>query len=334
MSDIREPFRAYRIHNDDGIIRAGIEQLTLDVLTAGDVVIEAHYSGVNYKDALAGTGKGKILRRFPLNGGIDLSGVVADSRSSAFKEGDEVLITGCGLSEQYDGGYAEYVRAPERCVIPLPDGLSLKQAMVMGTPALTAALALHRMEQNGQRPELGPIVVTGASGGVGHLAVDLFSNQGYEVVAVSGKSQLRDHLLAIGASRVITPAELATNGRPLEKAVWGGAVDMVGGGLLAELTRTIHEWGNIASIGLAGGHELNTTVMPFILRGVSILGISSTNCPCDLRRRLWQRLGDDLRPQHLDKTSAATITLDQLDETFRKMIAGKTEGRIVVDILG
>lgn len=333
MSDIRQPFRAYRIHNNDGVTHAGIEQITLDQLTDGDVVIETHYSSVNYKDALAGTGKGKILRRFPLNGGIDLSGIVVDSNSAAFKAGDEVLITGCGLSEQYDGGYAEYVRAPEQCVIPLPEGLSLKQAMVMGTPALTAALALHRMELNGQHPELGPVVVTGASGGVGHLAIDLFSKRGYEVVAVSGKQALHEHLLSIGATRVITPAELVTKGRPLEKALWGGAVDMIGGELLAELCRTVHEWGNIASIGLAGGHALNTTVMPFILRGVSILGISSTNCPCDLRRQLWQRLGDDLRPQHLDITSTAMVTLDKLDEIFNKMINGEAEGRIVVDII-
>jgi len=331
-SMIRQPFRAFRIHDDGGKISTAIESLTLDNLTAGDVVIETRYSSVNYKDALAGSGQGKILRRYPLVGGIDAAGIVVESQSDDCKPGDEVLVTGCGLSEQFDGGYAEYLRPPASCVIPLPERLSLKQAMVMGTPALTVALALHRMERNGQHPALGPIAITGASGGVGHLAIDIFSQQGYEVVAVTRKAALHDHLVSIGASRVITPEELVTNGRPLERAVWGGAVDTVGGEQLAELCRTTHEWGNIASIGLAAGAQLNTTVMPFILRGVSILGISSTNCPGELRRKLWQRLGDELRPAHLAQIAIETITMEQLDATFQKMVDGNMQGRVVVDI--
>ncbi len=329
---IHQPFRAFRIHNDAGVIRAGIESITLDQLTQGEVVIEAHHSSVNYKDALAGSGQGKILKQYPLVGGIDVAGIVVESQDQQFTPGDKVLVSGCGLSESCDGGYAEYVRAPRHCVIPLPQGLTLQQAMVMGTPALTAALALHRMEQNGQSPALGPIAITGASGGVGHLAIDIFAKQGYEVVAVSGKQALHPHLLALGATRVITPDQLTTQQRPLEKAVWGGAVDTVGGELLAELCRTTHEWGNIASIGLAGGHELNTTVMPFILRGVSILGISSTNCPCKLRRKLWQRLGNELRPTHLESIVVDTIKLEQLNEIFQQMLDGKSRGRIVVTI--
>lgn len=332
--DLQQPFSAYRIHREGGNIRATTEQITLDQLTAGEVVIEAYYSSVNYKDALAGSGKGKILRHYPLVGGIDVAGIVVSSQCDDVGVDEAVLITGSGLSEQFDGGYSRYVRAPARCVIPLPETLSLQQAMVMGTPALTAALALHRMEQNGQHPGLGPIAVTGASGGVGQLAIDLFSKQGYEVVAVTRKTDLSTQLLAIGATHVITPDELLTSGKALEKARWGGAVDTVGGKPLAELCRTTHEWGNIASIGLAAGAQLTTMVMPFILRGVSILGISSTNCPDKLRRALWQRLGSDLRPQHLTQIAAETITLNQLDTTFQKMLSGKTRGRILVDIRG
>ncbi len=331
---IHQPFRAFRIHNDAGVIRAGIESIMLDQLTQGEVVIEAHYSSVNYKDALAGSGQGKILKQYPLVGGIDVAGVVVESKDEQFDVGDKVLVTGCGLSETYDGGYAEYVRTPSHCVIPLPQGLTLQQAMVMGTPALTAALALHRMEQNGQSPAQGPIAITGGSGGVGQLAIDLFSRRGYEVVAVSGKEALHPHLLKLGATRVIPPTALMTKQRPLEKAVWGGAVDTIGGELLAELCRTTREWGNIASIGLAGGHELNTTVMPFILRGVSILGISSTNCPCELRRKLWQRLGEELRPANLDLIAVEPITLEQLGEIFQQLLNGKSRGRIVVTIKG
>lgn len=329
---IREPFRAFRIHQESGTIRSGIERIMLDDLTAGDVIIKAAYSSVNYKDALAGSGQGRILRQYPLVGGIDVAGLVVASRTDKFNVGDQVLITGAGLSESYDGGYAEYVRAPHRCIIPLPKNLTMEQAMVMGTPALTAALALYRMEQNGQTPQLGPIVITGASGGVGQLAIDLFSAQGYEVIAVSSKNVLHSHLTALGAAQVTTPEQLTTQQRPLEKARWGGAVDTVGGALLAELCRTTHEWGNIASIGLAASEQLMTTVMPFILRGVSILGISSTNCPAELRQQLWLRLANDLQPRHLPQIQHETITLEQLQITFLKMLNGTSQGRIIVKI--
>ncbi len=329
---MKKNFRAFRIHDDHGKHRAGVEELTLDDLSAGEVVIEAAYSGVNYKDALAGTGKGKILRRYPLVGGIDVSGVVVHSDNEQFRAGDEVLVTGCGLSEIYDGGYAEYVRAPADCVVALPPGITLYEAMAMGTPAFTAALALHRMEEMGQRPERGPIVVTGATGGVGNLAIDIFSARGYAVTAITGKAQFNDSLKALGAKEVIDRYTLQMGTRPLEAAQWGGAVDTVGGETLSWLTRTVGEWGNIASIGLAGSHELHTTVMPFILRGASILGISSANCPCPLRRHIWQRLGTDLRPHHLDLIAHRTITLEQLMPTFEEMLAGNAYGRTVVDI--
>jgi len=322
-------FRAFRIHQKNG---AAIEQLSLDELSAGDVVIRAAYSGVNYKDALAATGRGRILRRFPLVGGIDVAGTVCHSDTRKFRAGDDVLVTGCGLSESLDGGYAEYVRVPARCVVPLPAGLSLYETMAMGTPAFTAALALQRMETNGQRPEQGPILVTGASGGVASFVIDLFSARGYEVIAMTGKTDISAYLQALGAREVRHRQDLDMDRRPLGKARWGGAVDTVGGELLAWLTRTVHEWGNIASIGLAGGSELHTTVMPFILRGVSLLGISSANCPDDLRRTLWQRLGSDLHPSHLALITQETIPLEELMPSFEAMLAGRSRGRTVVKI--
>ncbi len=327
-----QKFRAFRIHNGNGNIRAGIEQLTLDDLTAGDVVIKSAYSGINYKDALAATGRGKILRHYPLNGGIDASGIIAQSSSKHFKAGDKVLVTGCGLSESCDGGYSEYVRVQSDCVIHLPSGLSLFEAMAMGTPAFTAALALQRMEENHQNPALGPIVITGASGGVGNLAIDIFSQQGYEVTAITSKHSHQQRIIQLGASNVLLRQDIVMAEQPLEKAIWGGAVDTVGGDSLAWLTRSVREWGNIASIGLAASHELHTTVMPFILRGVSILGISSGNCPYDLRRSLWQQLGTKLKPRHLDLITAKTIQLDELMPCFEEMLDRKTEGRTVVEI--
>ncbi len=327
-----EKFRAFRIHNDNNTIRAGVELITLDDLSPGEVVIKAAYSGINYKDALAGTGKGKILKRFPLVAGIDVAGIVHSSTDSEFKEGDEVLITGAGVGERYDGGFAEYVRARADCVIPMPKTLGLFEAMVMGTPAFTAALALHRLEENRQSPCKGPMVITGASGGVGNLAVDIFSNSGYEVVAVTGKETQKERLTHLGANRILLRDEIDLGSRPLESAQWGGAVDMAGGETLAWLTRTVKEWGNIASIGLAENADLHTTVMPFILRGVSILGISSTNCPHTLRRKIWQRLGNELRPQHLDVIHKKTVLLDDLPAAFDEMLARKSSGRTVVKL--
>jgi NADPH2:quinone reductase len=329
---IMQNFRAFRIDEQDGETRAGIDTVALDELSAGDVVIEAQYSSVNYKDALAGTGKGRILRRFPLNGGIDVSGVVISSQDKRHKEGDAVLVTGCGLSEVHDGGYAEYVRVPADWVIPLPAGLDAFQAMVIGTAGFTAALAIKRLEENHQSPDLGPILVTGATGGVGSFAIDMLSGLGYEVVGLSGKPEAEPYLKSLGASGIVNRHELKMGTQPLEKTQWGGAVDNVGGDVLAWLTRTVESWGNIVSIGLAGGVKLDTTVMPFILRGVGLLGVSSSNCPLPWREALWQRLGADLRPQHLDDIVSETITLEQLPDAFERMLAGKTRGRVVVSL--
>lgn len=323
-------FRAFRIHNEDGQHRAGIEEVSLDEPGDGEVLIRTRYSNVNYKDALAGTGKGKILRRFPLTGGVDSGGEVVQSNAPGFAEGEQVLVTGFGMSAVHDGGYAEYLQAPAEWVVPLPEGLTLFEAIALGTAGLTVALSLHRMEQNGQNPRMGPIIVTGASGGVGSLAVDILTSKGYSVVAVSGKPAQQAFLKRLGAAEVLRRDELPTGTRPLEKGLWGGAIDNVGGQMLATLTRHIKPGGNIASIGLAGGIEFTTTVMPFIIRAVNLLGINSVDIPSPLRGELWARLASDMKPPHLEDIVEGVIPLEGLADVFEQMMQGKTHGRILV----
>jgi len=325
-------YKAFRIHNDDKGCRAGIEELPLTAPAEGEVLIRVAYSGVNYKDALAGTGKGKILATFPLVGGIDASGIVEDSADGRFGQGDPVIVTGYGLSFDHDGGYAEYLKVPGDWVVPMPAGLDPRNAMILGTAGFTAALAIHRMQVNGQRPEMGPLLVTGATGGVGSIAIDILKHLGYEVAAVSGKRNLHGWLQELGAMQILGRDELPGKQRPLEKAIWGGAVDNVGGQMLAQITRTVVPWGNIASVGLAGGSELTTTVMPFILRGVSLLGINSVDVPPELRGRLWELLATDWRPPHLERLLTIRIGLEGLPGFFDDMLGGKTHGRTLVDL--
>ncbi len=327
-------FRAYRVHKEGDKVSGGIESLDLEDLSDGDVVIKAEYSSVNYKDALAATGKGKIIRKFPLIAGIDVAGHVESSTDGRFKEGDTVLVTGYDFGVAHDGGYSEYARVPADWVIPLPPGLTTHQAMSLGTAGFTVGLCIQRLETNGQTPEKGPFVVTGATGGVGTFAIDILSKLGYEVVAVTGKLDKAEELKALGASRILERQSLKLDGPPLEMAQWGGAIDNVGGDILAWLTRSTVPWGNIASVGLAGGSHLNTTVMPFILRGVSLLGITSAGCPGPMRHRIWQRLADDLLPRHLDKIVSQTAAMEQLPDIFDNMLAGRTFGRTVIKISG
>ncbi|MCW4454937.1 acryloyl-CoA reductase [Flavobacterium sp. MXW15] len=322
-------FPAFRIHNDDAGYRAGIEPLALDQLSPGEVVIRARWSSVNYKDALAGTGQGRILRRFPLVGGIDVAGEVVASTDPAFREGDAVLATGCGLSETRDGGYSRYVRLESKWAIPLPAGLSLRESMVLGTAGFTAALALLRLRENRQTPELGPLAVTGATGGVGSLAVDIFSRAGYEVHAISGKADRAGYLRTLGASEVLGREALAT-ARPMESARFGGGLDNVGGGMLTSLLAQTVPYGNVASAGLAGSADLAMTVMPFIIRGVSLLGVASAGTARDIRDQVWQHLGSDWRPRHLETICTREATLEQLPEVFAAMLAGQSFGRTVV----
>lgn len=325
-----EAFRAFRIHAQEKPYRAGIETMHADALSPGELLIRTAYSSVNYKDALAGTGRGKILREPVLNGGIDVAGHVVASTDPGFREGDAVLVTGSGLSETLDGGYAEYARLPSRSAIPLPPGLDLRESMILGTAGFTAALALLRMEANGQTPDMGPIVVTGATGGVGMLAIDILSTAGYEAHAITGKVEHFDALIALGARQCIARNDLYWGQRPLETSRWAGAVDSVGGDMLSGLTRVIHPYGNIAVCGMAGGAELHTTVMPFIIRGASVLGIASAGTPYAIRRAVWQRLAGTWKPQHLQRICTREASLDDLPGVFATMLSGGSFGRTLV----
>src|SRR5688572_25280380 len=320
-------FKAFRIHDDGGRIAARFESLSLEQLSPGEVVIEVQYSGINYKDALAATGAGRILRRYPLVGGIDLAGVVRSSQDARYQPGDAVLVTGSGLSENLDGGYAELARVPAESVIPMPAGLDAFRAMTLGTAGFTAALAIHRMERNGQAPGRGPVVVTGATGGVGSIAVDMLATRGYEVIAVSGKQDAADYLKSLGASSVVARADFSLGSRALEPARYAGAIDNLGGEMLAGLTRQVDFWGNIASVGLAGGADLKTTVMPFILRGIN----SSATRRAE-RLEVWQRISTDLMPRQLTAIARRTIAFDELPGAFQSYLDGKVTGRTVVKI--
>jgi acrylyl-CoA reductase (NADPH) len=313
-----------------GADRARLVNLRSTDLMGGEVEIEVAFSSLNYKDALAITGGARILRHSPLVGGIDAAGRVVHSSAPEVTPGTDVLVTGCGLGELHHGGYAGRIRVPADWVVPLPKGLDVQEAMLLGTAGFTAAMAVSRLESNQQDPAAGPILVTGASGGVGSLVVNILSARGFEVVALSGKPALTDWLKALGASEVLDRKALRLGRRPLEKAQWGGAVDLVGGELLSAIVRRVRSWGNVVSIGLAGGAELHTTVMPFILRGVSLLGLTSANCPRPWRVELWQRLATDLRPRDLESIHTATVGLDQLVEVSERMLAARTHGRILV----
>lgn len=326
-------FRALRVHQDGKSTVTKLESITLDDLSAGEVVIRVQWSGINYKDALAVTGKGRIMRKFPCVAGIDLAGTVERSDSPAHKPGDRVLVTGCNIGEMLDGGYAELARVPASAVIPLPAGLDFKDAMAIGTAGFTAAFALRRMLENHQDPSMGPIAITGPTGGVGSIAIDLFKRAGFTVHAVTGKAGPADeYLKALGADEVISRQSLDLGSKPMEKGLWGGAVDNLGGPTLTWLTRTVKPWGNIASIGLAQSHELNTTVMPFILRGVSLLGIHSVECPRAWREQIWQKLSGDWKPRHLGRVATRTVDLDGLPGACADLIAGTVTGRVLVRI--
>ncbi len=320
---------ALRVHEDQ---TAHVEHVAAPEPADGEVVIRVRYSAINYKDALAVTGKGKILRRLPMIPGIDAAGEIELSADPRFQPGDAVIVTGSGLGERIDGAYAELVKIDGELVVPLPAGLSLHDAMALGTAGFTAAYALHRMLENHQTPAMGPIVVTGATGGVGAIAVDLLSSQGFEVVAVTGKADRSDWLRELGASEILLRQDIDPGERPLESARWGGAIDNVGDDLLAWLTRTLKPRGNIAAIGLAGGVELHTTVLPFILRGINLLGINSVDCARSLRHTLWSRLAGDWRPPHLHRIVAGQLALTDIPAYCEEMMAGRIHGRMLVKL--
>jgi acrylyl-CoA reductase (NADPH) len=324
-----ETFRAFRVFDEGGRIQGRVVQASSDELSAGEVVIRAAYSSVNYKDALAATGTGKIIRRFPLIAGIDVAGRVVSSDDPHWTAGDEVLVTGYDLGSGHDGGFAEYVRVPAAWVVPVPSGLGLFDAMAIGTAGFTAALSVVELERNGLEPAEGAVIVTGATGGVGSLAVQCLAARGYQVTALTGKDREHDFLRSLGAAAILSRGGLQMGTRPLEKATWAGAVDPVGGATLAWLTRTMMYGGAIASSGLTGGAELHTTVMPFILRAVKLLGIDSAMCKMATRLTVWQRLAGDLRPARLRETTSE-IGLDDLPRAFETLLKGEARGRFVV----
>lgn len=326
-----DTFKAFRVHNENGKIKSKFEQVSLDKIGTGNVVIKAAYSNINYKDALAATGAGRIMKRFPLVAGIDTAGYVHTSDDPRFKKDEPVLVVGRGLGEEYDGGFSEFVRVEGDWIVPLPEGLSLHDAMAIGTAGFTAGMAVHRMEENGQAPDSGPILVTGSTGGVGGMATSMLAGLGYHVAALTIVGEER-YLKTIGAAEVVDGNELEMGERPLEKGLWAGAIDAVGGKTLAWVTRTMLPLGNIASIGLAGGHELVTTVMPFILRGVNLLGINSTYCPVPLREKVWSRLATDLKPAAMDIIVNRTVAFDDISDLFNDYVKGKVTGRTVVKI--
>jgi acrylyl-CoA reductase (NADPH) len=327
-----EKFKAFRVHNQDGQIESRFDQVGLGEIGTGNVIIRSAFSCINYKDALAATGAGRIMKKFPLVAGIDAAGTIHTSEDARFNPGDPVLVVGCGLGEEHDGGFSEFVKVKGDWIVPLPDGLSLHDAMAIGTAGFTAAMAIQRMEDNGQTPESGPIFVTGATGGVGGLAVSMLSGLGYQVAALTIVPGTEEYLKGLGAAEVVDGNDLEMGERPLEKGLWAGAIDAVGGKTLSWITRTIMPLGNIASIGLAGGIKLDTTVMPFILRGVNLLGINSTYCPVPLREKVWSRLATDLKPRDLDLVAARTVAFDDIQDLFADYVEGQVKGRTVVKI--
>lgn len=325
--------KALRVTSDDPHAGAALVDVEPGTLSAGEVCVGVAYSGINYKDALAVTGRGAVVRNPPRTVGIDAVGVVQASEDPAFAPGDRVIATGWQLGETRDGGFADKLQVPASVLTACPDALSLWQAAALGTAGLTAALALRRMQINGQSPDLGPVAVTGATGGVGLIAIDLLANAGYEVVAVSRRGEAHGKWLqALGATRVMSPEALATDGKPLANGWLGGAIDAVGGDLLASVLAHLKPAGNVAAVGLAGGFEIHTTVAPFLLRGVSLLGIESVQCPNAVRRELWETLSGERGACHLDRIVDDTVALDGVPAVCDTLMAGDHVGRTVVAI--
>ena len=327
-----DKFKVYRLREADRKVTAAFEQATVDELDAGEVVVRVAYSCVNYKDALAATGAGRIIRRFPCIGGIDLSGTVVESSDPRFRKGDAVIGTSYDIGVAHDGGYAEYARVKADWLVPMPKGMNFFEAMALGTAGFTAALAVVRMEHEGLKPGSGPVAVTGATGGVGSVAIDILAGLGHHVVALTGKEQESAYLKELGAKEVMLRSSLdLAKIKPLDKAMWAGAVDNLGGDVLAWLASTMNIGAPLAAVGLAASMELKTTVAPFILRGVSLLGVDSVNCPMAQRRRVWERLAGDLKPRHL-ATMTRTIPFDDLPQAFDDFLKARVRGRVVVDM--
>ena len=325
-------FKAFLIEEAEEGVNSSFKTIDTADLDPGEALIKTAYSSVNFKDALAATGAGKIIRRFPCVGGIDLSGVVVESSSDEFKVGQEVIATSYDIGVAHHGGYAEYCRVPAKWVVPMPAGLDLFSSMALGTAGFTAGLAVERMEHNGLNPDAGPVLVNGATGGVGGIAIDILSALGYDVTAMTGKPDQSDYLKSLGAAEILDTASLdLAKIRPLGRETWAGVVDNLGGDILSWLASTVKVGGAIASIGLAASFKFNTTVMPYILRGVTLAGIDSVNAEMEVRRKVWGRLATDMKPKNLDKI-VTTVAFDDLPATFEAVMQAKMRGRSVVKI--
>jgi acrylyl-CoA reductase (NADPH) len=328
-TSIPPSFKAWRItHNQR--VEAAVADVSLDDLTPGDVVVRTAYAGLNYKDALATTNHGKVIRHFPRIGGSDLAGVVISSADPRFAPGDAVMAYAGGLGVDEDGGFSEYVRLRASRVRSVPANLSLLEAAALGVAGTTAALAIHLLEENGLRPGTGNVLISGATGGVGTIGIEMLSALGYDVTAMTSKPHHDDLLRQLGAAEVIRTTAVTDGSRPLERPVWSGAIDNVGADVLPWMIRTVRERGTIASIGNAGGNTLKTSVLPFILRGVRLIGVN-LSAYTDMEDRLLERLSTDLRPRLLTR-SAHVISLDELPENIDRMLTGQTVGRIVVGL--
>ncbi|MHB8494083.1 MAG: YhdH/YhfP family quinone oxidoreductase [Casimicrobiaceae bacterium] len=327
-----QTFKAYRTFQENGVVTSRFVTLGVDELDAGDVVIRTKYSTINYKDALSYNGAGKIMRKFPTVAGIDVAGTVESSADARFKAGDKVIVTGYDLGVGHDGGYAEFVRVPADWVVRRPESMTAFDAMTIGTAGYTAALAIHLMQHNGLEPANGPVAVTGATGGVGSVAIEVLAKQGYDVVAITGKGEEAGYLRGIGAREVMLRSALDLSKiRPLEKATWAGAVDNLGGDILAWLLASSKIGGTVAAVGLAADMKLSTTVAPFILRGVRLLGTDSANTAMALRQRLWNKLAVEWRPDRVHD-QVRTIDFDELPTHFDAYLKGMIRGRTVVRI--
>jgi len=326
-------FKAFRLCQDEpGAPPSGrFVHMSVDELSPGEVLIRVAHTSINYKDALAAAGLNQIIREYPRTGGIDLSGTVEHSDDPRFVAGDAVVVHGFGIGVEHDGGHAEMARVKGDWVMKLPQGLNLREAAILGAAGYTAALCVHWMEHNGLSPGGLPVAVTGATGGVASVAIDILAQRGYEVHAVSGKPQANDYLMELGAAKVLAPSVAEPTGKPLDKGQWSGAVDSVGGAMLAWLLRSAAPDAVVTSFGNAGGMALDTNVLPFILRGVRLIGINA-NSPMPLREKVWRRLATDLRPRHLERI-AQRVAFDELPEAMARMRQRGTQGRLVVDFV-
>lgn len=326
-------FRAFIVEKTAEGFQAGLKELDRASLPEGEILVKVAYSGVNYKDGLASIAEGKVVRTYPMVPGIDLAGVVEESSDARFKAGDEVIVTSYDLGVSHFGGFSEYARVKADWVVAKPQGLTLKEAMALGTAGFTAALAVHQLEKNGLKPGNGPVLVTGATGGAGSIALSILHNLGYQVAASTGKESEHSYLRELGANEILDRAETsAESNRPLEKERWAGSVDSVGGSTLAYLIRTTKYGGSVAAFGNTGGFNLNTTVLPFILRGVNLLGIDSVFCPMELRRELWQRLASDYKPTKLLSHIGQEISFEELPEALARILKGGARGHTIVKI--